>query len=680
MIELVKETIKKTKVFQNRRANQYFESMHNRLDLLPADQKTNGKKIIYFKEKKTKQIDILFRKISITLRYEAAIQSWIDTSIYFTNLKPLISNTSPDYSVIIHNSIETLKNENYPFHDNQVKESNFQLLCSVEIYIDRVIEKFDEMVGNCPKDYVESFTKCREFYKRMKNKSAETTLEALQRIAFWSDMFWQTGHNLMGFGRLDYILKDIPNDESIEEITNCFCEFFKAMHRYYYYKSSLEAIGDTGQIIVLGGKNEKGEYFYNQYTKCIMMSLKKVLLPDPKLLLRVSKNMPQEVLDLAVDLIAMGTGSPLLANDDIIIPALIEFGYDIEDANNYVTSACWEPLAYGKSAEVNNIRSINYADAMVKTYLNEGFEKCVSFDELLNLYKQSLIKQLDSLIVFMDSILWEDDPLLTLFTPGCINNGCKISDGGADYNSFGLLGDGIGNTVNSLLLIKHYVFGSQQFLLTQIKNACINNYKGFEELKTQFSMICDYYGTSSDEVIELTEYLKDIVKHRLETYKNRYDGGVKWGISSSNYMRNGRKTNATPDGRLSGEALNVHISGKSVPYTELFQFASKLNYKGCYSNGNVVDYYISPDFIKQNQKKFVRFIHSTIKNGFFEQQMNVVSSKTLVDAMSHPEKYPYLIVRVWGFSAYFNDLPDDYKKIVIDRAINSEKALLQLGR
>ena len=92
--------------------------------------------------------------------------------------------------------------------------------------------------------------------------------------------------------------------------------------------------------------------------------------------------------------------------------------------------------------------------------------------------------------------------------------------------------------------------------------------------------------------MELTEYLKHIVMERLKFYKNRYMGSVKWGISSSNYMRNGRKTGATPDGRFSGEALNVHISGNCVGYTELFQFASRLDYAGHYSNGNVILFHL----------------------------------------------------------------------------------------
>lgn len=52
----------------------------------------------------------------------------------------------------------------------------------------------------------------------------------------------------------------------------------------------------------------------------------------------------------------------------------------------------------------------------------------------------------------------------------------------------------------------------------------------------------------------------------------------------------------------------------------------------------------------------------------FQLQLNMLDRQVLVDAKSHPEKYPDLVVRVWGFSAYFNDLPEEYKDNLIARA------------
>jgi len=55
------------------------------------------------------------------------------------------------------------------------------------------------------------------------------------------------------------------------------------------------------------------------------------------------------------------------------------------------------------------------------------------------------------------------------------------------------------------------------------------------------------------------------------------------------------------------------------------------------------------------------------KEGGMQFQPNVIDRKMLLDAYNNPEKYPYLLVRIAGYCAYFNDLSDDLKKIVINR-------------
>ena len=134
-------------------------------------------------------------------------------------------------------------------------------------------------------------------------------------------------------------------------------------------------------------------------------------------------------------------------------------------------------------------------------------------------------------------------------------------------------------------------------------------------------------------------------------------------------------------GRLSGSALTTHISGKGgVGYTELVNFASQMDYSGHRANGNVVDFFVTPEFLEQNLSKFALFILGSIRQGFFEIQMNVVSSKVLIEAKENPKDFPDLIVRVWGFSAYFVELPAEYQEVLINRALQSEgKELLKLA-
>ena len=61
-----------------------------------------------------------------------------------------------------------------------------------------------------------------------------------------------------------------------------------------------------------------------------------------------------------------------------------------------------------------------------------------------------------------------------------------------------------------------------------------------------------------------------------------------------------------------------------------------------------------------------------IKEGVFQLQLNVVSSEMLIKAKANPDYMPNLIVRVWGFSAYFNELPEDYQDMLIERAKRNE--------
>lgn len=160
---------------------------------------------------------------------------------------------------------------------------------------------------------------------------------------------WQTGHNLNGLGRLDYVLNEVYNQDNITKdgALVLIKQFLNAAHSYYEYKSN-SLIGDTGQIIVLGGLNDKNDYFANDLTYLFLKAVKDLNQPGPKLILRYSKETPEDLMNLALETMATGVGSPLISNDEMVIPNLINFGYNAQDAYNYVVSACWEPAPVGK--------------------------------------------------------------------------------------------------------------------------------------------------------------------------------------------------------------------------------------------------------------------------------------------------------------------------------------------
>lgn len=671
---IVKNALWRTSAFQRYRYKQYHQQHKERYKHLESDEIAELHYIAVYKKSKAEQISDALSNVRITIRPGNRFQTWIDTGLEFVNRKPMIDNTSPDYSVILNSSVNALiKN----YSDTIYSKSNYQfkiVLCAVKQYIVRICKELEASMKAYPQD--SNLRNTHVLFQRMLTHEAETIEEALQRILFWSSIFWQCKQRLIGLGRMDKLLERfLPelNKKGAYAVKETVKDFLVEMHRYYAFKSNPVAMGDTGQIIVLGGLEPDGSYFCNEFTFLFIEAVKELHLPDPKTLLRVSAIMPEKLLQSAIDSIATGIGCPLLANDDVVIPALAEFGYEKNDACNYVTSACWEPLAYGMSLEVNNIFDINYAEVFCEICKDGSILSCHSFEEILSLYCAKLDKYFEQILYELSLIQWEENPLLSLFVMNCRRTGIDISRGSAKYNNYGILSVGLANTVNSFMNIKRLVFENKEYTLQDLIDAQKTNYRDAKDVKKRLSQY-GYFGNDSEEVIALVKRITITIYAKGEKFRNRFGGRVKWGLSSSSYAEIGKRTGATLDGRGAGEPLGVHISNsKSEPYTELVLFASQLNYFGNRANGNVLDFFVAPQLLKGNSYKFLLFIQTAIQLGFFEMQMNVVNSAELKDALLHPEKHMDLIVRVWGFSAYFNDLPDYYKKLLIERAEESEK-------
>lgn len=522
------------------------------------------------------------------------------------------------------------------------------------------LELGDSVIENSIRNYVKRINDPRVTLEKPHDLKS-----ALQSILLWNSLLWQTGHNLVGLGRLDKVLAKYPLPENAEDL---LCDFLKTLHCEYTFKSGVLK-GDTGQIILLGGLEVNGEYFSNEYTKLFIKCIEKIHLPDPKLLLRCSKNMPKELMELSMECNATGIGSPLFSNDDIVIPKLIDFGYEEKDAYNYGVSACWEPLSIGNSLEQNNLANVEYGSCMHQVLVDEKLSDCSTFDDVLNVFYKKLEGNSIQIKTGLDRIVWEDDPLLSLMM-GLKND---IAEGGAKYNDYGILSVGMSAAVNSLLNIKKFVFEEHKYTLKDVQKIVLDNYQDSVDDFALFSENENGYGTESDEAISLTNKIIAKTETFFKDYRNKFGGKVKFGLSSPGYLMIGQNCGATLDGRKAGEAFQTHISrDKGEPLTEIMNFESKLKFTGTSANANVLDVMVPSSLLKDNVDKFATYMMAGIKSGIFQLQMNVLSYAQLVDAKAHPEKYPNLIVRVWGFSAYFNDLPEEYKDHLINRAKQME--------
>jgi len=478
------------------------------------------------------------------------------------------------------------------------------------------------------------------------------------------------GHHLIGLGRLDQILysfylNDIKKG-SLNKDKAIFLikEFLKSIHKGFKYKSNVLP-GDTGQVIVLGGKDHMGKDQCNELTFIFMNVMKDLKLPDPKIVLRVHENTPDEIWYTAIDLLSEGLGYPLFSNDDVIIPALQKFGYEFNDSYNYVVSACWEPHIPGVSLDQNNVLNLNLLEPLITLFNSNLIDNINSFDEFWSLYKKELIRYVEENIKSIEKIKFKPSPLLSLLTE------CRkkdISECGAKYNHLGILTVGLPNVVNSLLNIKRWI-NTKKFSLSEIKAVVKTNFQKNPVLLYDARNKGIKFGNDDVEVIELTNNIINIVVSVVENKVNPLGGKYKLGYSSPAFVEIGKHLPATPDGRKDKESLGVHISPTHgrITLVELFNFSSKLNYTKVF-NGAVTDIIIDAHFLKRYFNSFINLFKSFILIKGAQLQCNVLDYKKLLDALNNPNKYPNLIVRVWGFSTYFKDLPIEYQQLILQRA------------
>lgn len=611
----------------------------------------------------------LLSEVQIEIDENSHFVYFLDTTKTIAVPGNVLSNFPLDYNKVIHNTFNSLceaadGNDDYGQEAQLVAEGIRELT-------ERIINAISESSYN-----PDQKKRLQSYFAHILDTPAAHFDEALQRVLFFNQIMWQTRHRLNGLGRLDLILGDIYENDikdgtiSEEEAHSFVYDFLAQLNKYKDYKSdALE--GDIGQIIILGGLDSEGNYFCNELTKIFLQEQAHLKKPDPKTFLRVSKKMPRELIEIAVKCLSSSTGSPLLSNDDVVITALESFGMPAKDACNYCTSACWEPFIVGKSLDQNNIGVFDYFLALEDAMEEEAH----SYQEFVEHYIKKNEERFKVFLSGLNELIWAKDPLVSMFTDGCTEERKDISTGSSIYKDYGITTVALSNVIDSFENIKRLIYEEKRYTLSELNEIRKTNYSNHEELLTELIQSEKAYGHDDPETIDLVNRITRSLLAIAKDYRNPLGGTVKFGLSSSSYNILSKGTNADVSGRKAGMAYNTHISCIDAPYTEVINFASQLEYDQQRFNGNVVDFFVSPSLIESNTDKFVRFLEGAIDAGFFQMQMNVLDSKMLIDAKAHPEKYEGLIVRVWGFSAYFNELPESYKNLLIERAIAAEKVV-----
>lgn len=546
---------------------------------------------------------------------------------------------------------------------------------------------------------------------------AETFQEAVQSVWFIQLILQieSNGHSL-SYGRFDqymypYYDRDIKNgtikeSEALELLT---CLWIKTL-TINKVRSQAHTLSSAGspmyQNVTIAGQTIDKKDAVNDLSFLVLKSVAQTRLTQPNLTVRYHKNINKHFLDECVEVMRLGFGMPALNNDEIIIPSFMDWQVKEEDAYNYSAIGCVETAVPGKwGYRCTGMSYINFPRMLLCT-MNNGvdltsnkrftkgygyFTEMESYEELLKAWDKT-IREITRYSVIVENVIDKaserdvPDILCSALTDDCIARGKTIKEGGAVYDFISGLQVGIANMADCLAAIKKLVYEEKKITRQELWNAILDDFSSPENKKIQEMLIreAQKYGNDDDYVDQLIVEAYDSYIEEIEKYPNtRYNrgpiGGIRYaGTSSiSANVGQGMSTMATPDGRNAFEPLAegcspAHNSDKNGP-TAVFKSVSKLRTNKI-TGGVLLNQKMTPQMLstEENRQKLELLIKTFFNRLHgYHVQYNIVSKETLIDAQKHPEKHKDLIVRVAGYSAFFNVLSKKMQDDIIGRTEQS---------
>ena len=432
----------------------------------------------------------------------------------------------------------------------------------------------------------------------------------------------------------------------------------------------------------IGGYLPNGEDGFNEVSKLILESLLELPTWIPQVTLRWTAKTPKDAFKFALDCERKDPNKRIaFQNDEKRIKCYTEIcGFPFEKAVGYTTVGCNEPAFLGAITGSNS--KINFARS-TETLFHKKSEKIIAtktFDEYYEIFLQELFSDLDIAYEYDDKYNRERakdiNYLSSIFFQGCIEKAKSLTQGAGDVVIASPMLMGIPNVIDSLIIVKQFVFDEKIITMKELISAVQNDWTGFEDLHTLIKNKGDFFGNDTERsnyvaqklYQSLYEYLKDKTNlfgyHFLVGDLMGYNVHHKWF---------GEKTLATPDGRYNGDMLKFGLGqseGKDRNgLTALLNSVAKVDPNAIGCGSTVTNFMLDEQLIKNDAhfEKTVDMLETYFKMGGVHFQLTYVSKEDLINAKVTPEDYKNLRVRVSGFSDYFVKLNKSIQDDIIER-------------
>ena len=447
--------------------------------------------------------------------------------------------------------------------------------------------------------------------------------------------------------------------------------------------------------INIGGVTRDGKDGSNEISYIILEIQEELHELQPGLSIHVSEVTPDEFVLAGARVIRQGFGYPSVFNPDVYTRELMRQGKTPEDAREGGCSGCIEVGAFGKEAYL--LTGYLNTPKILELVLNNGIDPETgkkigletgdprdfkTFDELYDAWHKQMVYFVNMKLAVNNYIermfsLYAPATFLSLFIDDCIENGKDYYSGGARYNTQYIQCTGLGTITDCFTTLKKHVFEDKKYTMDEILKAVAANFEGEEKMRQYIRNHTPFFGNDDEYADSIAVKVYDDLVKAIEGHPNTRGGKTCLNMLSTtchNYF--GSVCGASVNGRFAHFAISdgtspAHGSDSHGP-TSVVKSLGKLDQTK--SGGTLLNVRFIPALLKREEdlRKFTSLIRSYFKMGGHHIQFNIVDTETLLDAQKHPDNYRDLLVRVAGYSDYFNDMTAQLQNEIIARTENNE--------
>ncbi len=447
--------------------------------------------------------------------------------------------------------------------------------------------------------------------------------------------------------------------------------------------------------INIGGIDRDGKSAVNELSYMILEIQEELHELQPGLSIHIASETPDDFLLEGIRVIRQGHGYPSVFNPDTYVQELVREGKSLADAREGGCSGCIEVGAFGKEAYL--LTGYLNTPKILEITLNNGIDPETgkrlglqtgdarafeSFDALYDAWRQQMIYFVNLKLAVNNYIermfsLYAPATFLSLYIDDCIEKGKDYYSGGARYNTTYIQCTGLGTITDSLAALKKHVFEDHRYTMDEVLEACTHNWDGQEKMRQYIRNHTPFFGNDDAYADQIALRVYNDLVEAIEGRPNTRGGRTYLNMLSTtchNYF--GSVCGATPNGRMAHFAISdgtspAHGSDTHGP-TAVIKSLGKLDQTK--SGGTLLNVRLVPSLLKtrDDQRKLASLIRAYFKFGGHHIQFNIVDTATLRDAQQHPDDYRDLLVRVAGYSDYFNDMTEQLQNEIIARTENSD--------